>query len=148
MRGSVTVPATRRLALHSLFMPSPVTIIRLGALTSSASRQGATRRTTGAEVGAGPVDLAHVEARHLRRRGGAAEPEAALRSSRTSPEIVPPSPSERIARSPVTAALDVVAVEQPGILGADVEAHADAARRGEIERARARHGAAARGACR
>ena len=120
-----------------------MTIIRLGAATSSARRQGSIRRTAGPEIGVGPVDLAHRQPRHLRRGGGAAEAEAAL----VHPHVARDRAALAVRADRDVAGdrgLDVVAVEQLGVLGAHVEAHADAARRGEIEGARAGDGAAAR----
>ena len=137
MLGSVTVPATWTLARHSLFMPRPVTVSRLGAVTPSASRHGATRRIAGSPIVADPVDLAHVEARHLRRRGRAAEPEAARGQAHVARDraAVAVRADGEIAGH---RRLDVVAVEQPRAFGMDVDVHADALGRGEIERARAR----------
>jgi hypothetical protein len=69
-------PATRTSALHSLFMPSPVTLIWLGALTFRRSCHGIDPAHRRRQVGAERVGLADVQARHLCRGGGTAEAEA------------------------------------------------------------------------
>ena len=123
-------------ALHSLFMPSPVTVSRLGARTPSASRQGAIRRTTGPRSPSGRLSSRDVEPRHLRRGGGAAELEAALGHARRRPRSCRRRRPSGSRASPVTDAWMSSRSSSRAFCGAEIEAHADAARRGEIERAR------------
>ena len=108
----------------------------MGASTSRSSRHGASRRGAGTLVGR-PVDLADGEPRHLRRGGGAAEPEAAADQRRPCPRCCRHVAVRADRDRPGHLRLDVVAVEQLRRLGVERDVDAEALGRAEVEGAAA-----------
>ena len=141
--GSVTVPAILRSALHSLLIPSPVTISRLRALTSRSSRQGESRRATGRS------SAGRLISRTASRGTWAAAvtlPRRKLPLTRsTLPEMLPFSPSERIATGPVTCALMSSRSSNCAALASSAMSIPKPLGPGEVERRPAGHRAAALG---